>query len=84
MIPVNSRDAYIVDIEKEKFKDYYLREIRYLRSPAIVQEIIRKIDNMYTIMNDSKNKDYNFFNNLCCNFKLLEDKCKEWLQRHNK
>lgn len=31
MIPVNEKDSFIVDVEKSKYKDYFNKEIAYLR-----------------------------------------------------
>ena len=33
---------------------------------------------LFDIYNNPKHKDYNFFHALCCNFPLLEEKCKLW------
>ena len=78
MIPVNIEDAKMVAIEKEQYRDYYNKEISYLRTPKLEEEIIRKISTMYQILEDEENLDYEFFQKVCCNFKLLEEKCKEW------
>ena len=78
MIPVNSKDAYIANINNSKYKDYYLSEIRYLRSKKVEEEIINKINNIFNVLKDEKNYDYLFFKQLCCDFELLEQKCKEY------
>ena len=78
MIPVNEKDSLVVDIEKEKFKTYFNSEIQYLRKKKVKNELIKKVENVFNILNDDKHKDYIFFRKLCCDFNLLETKCKEW------
>ncbi len=78
MIPVNEKDSFIVDVEKSKYKDYFNKEIAYLRKQSVIQEILRKVDNIFKVLENSNNPDYNFFKKLCCDFKLLEEKCVEY------
>lgn len=81
MIPVNEKDVHIVDIKKEKFKDYYDAEIAYLRTDDVVNEIIYKVNNAFDIISKNKkvnSKKYNFFQKVCCDYPLLEEKCKEY------
>lgn len=33
---------------------------------------------MFKVLNDEKHYDYLFFKQVCCDFKLLEEKCKEY------
>ena len=78
MIPVNLNDCTMVNINKEKYKNYFLKEIQYLRKPNIIAEILRKTEDIYNVVKDPAHKDFSFFNKICCNFPLLEGKCKEW------
>lgn len=78
MIPVGKNDAILVNIEKSKYKDYFNREIRYLRKEKVIEEILRKVDNIFKVLENPKNIDYGFFRELCCDFKLLEEKCVEY------
>lgn len=78
MIPVNECDSVIVDINNEKYKEYYNKEILYLRKNNVEQEIIKKINKMYEILGDENNRDYSFFKKICCNFPLLVEKCIEY------
>ena len=78
MIPVNLNDCIMVNINKEKYKNYFLKEIQYLRNPNIIAEILRKTEDIYNVIKDPTHKDFSFFNKICCNFPLLEEKCKEW------
>lgn len=79
MIPVNEIDSSIVNINESKYKDYYNAEIEYLRNEKVLEEILRKTENIFEVLKDKNNPDYYFFKNLCCNFSLLEEKCKEWI-----
>ena len=78
MIPVNIKYAYIADVNNAKYKEYYMNEIRYLRSENVQKEIIKKVNNIFKVLNDQKHCDYLFFKQVCCDFKLLEQKCKEY------
>jgi protein AbiQ len=78
MIPVNTKDANIADIMKSQYKTYYMNEIRYLHSQKVKNEIIDKINNIFKVLQDKQHIDYLFFRKLCCDFKLLEEKCKEY------
>lgn len=78
MIPVNIEDAYIVNIDNSKYKTYYMNEIRYLHNKKVKEEIIRKINYIFYVLNNKKHYDYEFFKKVCCNFKMLEEKCIEY------
>lgn len=78
MIPVNEKDSYIVDINNSKYKDYFNKEIAYLRKENVIEEILRKVDNIFKVLENPNNSDYDFFQKLCCNFELLEKKCIEY------
>lgn len=82
MIPVNIEDAYIVDIMNSKYKTYYMNEIRYLRSKKVENEIVSKVTHIFQTLEDKQHYDYLFFKRLCCNFALLEEKCKEYHQKN--
>lgn len=82
MIPVNIEDAYIANIMNSKYKTYYMNEIRYLHSIKVKNEIINKINYIFQVLQDEKHYDYLFFKKLCCNFNLLEKKCKEYRLKH--
>ena len=40
--------------------------------------MLRKINNIFDVLNDKKHNDYLFFKKLCCDFKILEVKCVEY------
>lgn len=72
MIPVDLRYCNLVNIEKEKYKDYLISEYTYLRKKEVIKEILLKVSNVYDIVKHDKD---DFFKSFCCDFKLLEDKC---------
>ena len=78
MIPVSIKDTKLVDVSKSKYKDYYENEISYLRSKKVKEELLRKINNMFYVLNHKEHRDFKFFKNICCDFKLLEEKCKKY------
>lgn len=78
MIPVNIKDVQIANVNNSKYKTYYMVEIRYLRSKNIQKEIIKKVDNIFKVLENEKHSDYLFFKEICCDFKLLEQKCREY------
>ena len=82
MIPVKMETACIVEIEKEVYKDYYNKEISYLRTVRAQSEILKKITNMYQVLENEDSGDYAFFKKLCCDFKLLEEKCRKWKEKN--
>ena len=75
MIPVNEKDAIVVDIKNSKYKDYFNREIIYLRKEKVIKELLRKVDNIFKVLENPSSIDYIFFKRLCCDFKMLEEKC---------
>ena len=78
MIPVKEKYSYIVDINKSKYRDYFNKEIAYLRKERIIQEVLKKSENIFNVLQNPDNNDYEFFKILCCNFKLLEEKCNKY------
>lgn len=78
MIPVNIKDTHIVDVNNSKYKTYYINEIRYLHNEKVKEELIRKLNYIFNVLENEKHYDYNFFKEVCCNFKLLEEKCLKY------
>ena len=78
MIPVNEKQAYIVDINNSKYKDYFNKEIAYLRKKKVIDELLKKVDNIFQVLENKENPDYLFFKQICCDFKLLEKKCLKY------
>lgn len=81
MIPVNIKDAHIVDINNSKYKTYYINEIRYLHNEKVIEELIRKLNYIFNVLENENHYDYDFFKEVCCNFKLLEEKCLEYTKK---
>lgn len=80
MIPVKMKDAHIVDVNNSKYKTYYINEIRYLHNKKVREGLIRKLNYMFDVLEDNNHYDYNFFKEVCCNFKLLEEKCLKYIK----
>ena len=84
MIPVIDDVVHKVDIKNDKSKYYLYRELYFLRKYEVIQEILNKTERVLSILNDETNIDFYFFKAVCCNFKLLEIKSKEWKNINNK
>lgn len=80
MIPVQEKYTMLVDVKNHKQRTYFENELRYLRNSKVIEELIKKINNIFSILSDKNNSDYEFFHKLCCNFKLLEKKCNEYIK----
>lgn len=78
MIPVVKEEAIIVDVKNSIYKDYYNAEIEYLRNKKVQNELIKKIDSIFCVINNKNDSRYEFFNKLCCDYNLLEEKCRKW------
>lgn len=53
----------------------YQKNIRILRSKEVRKEIIKKLNYIFSVLEDKNHFDYTFFKQICCNYKLLEEKC---------
>lgn len=78
MIPITEQCIRLVEIEKEKYVDYLKSEIIYLNNKNVTKEIITKALNMFKVLEDNENIDYNFFKGICCDFEKLEDMYKNY------
>lgn len=78
MIPVNESMLKVVDIDKDKDKDYLRMEQRYFKNDVVIQMLLNKCSNVLDVLHDKSHPDYKFFKKLCGNFKLLEEKCIEY------
>lgn len=81
MIPVSSRNYSIIDLHKETLT---IEEFKYQK--LLIEQLNWLNANYYQVKNKSF-KLYQLYNNgnlpqniklRCCNFKLLEEKCKEY------
>ena len=75
MIPVPNGCFNLVDIPNDRDKDYLNSEYIYLRKEKIKQQVIKKAENVYNSVVEKKD---DFLIEFCCDFKLLEDKCREY------
>lgn len=78
MIPVNDEVIEIVDIAKDKDKYYLYAELEYLKQRKVINTLLMRADNVIKVMSNRSGKDYCFFRKLCCNYSLLEEKCRQW------
>ena len=44
----------------------------------VIQEILKKTENIFNVLENPNHRDYKFFKSLCCDFKLLEEKSLEY------
>lgn len=74
MIPVNIRNLRYIDfnnIEDKKYRNLLIQQNNYIQLNT--DKIREKANKLYQfVINDNKK----FFTYICCNFKLLEEKCK--------
>lgn len=80
MIPINENNIKLVDVEKEKYADYLKSEIIYLNNLKVSKEIIKKTQNMFIVLEDKNNKDYEFYKSICCDFDKLEKIYRKYKQ----
>lgn len=78
MIPVTEEQTKLVEIEKERYSDYLKSEIIYLTNKKVINEIITKASNIFTVLENKKHIDYIFFKSICCDFKILESIYKKY------
>lgn len=78
MIPVNSSVVKEINIRNEKDKYYLYRELYFLRKVKVQEEVLKKAENALRILKNKNNKDFTFFKSICCDYFILEIKCKKW------
>lgn len=83
MIPVKEDNTKLVDVKTHVQGTYFESELRYLRTKKVREELLRKINNIFDVLNDETDTDYKFFKNICCDFKILEKKCEEYYKQKN-
>ena len=86
MIPVP--EEAIKQLEFRNYLDPYnmllVKQYNYINVPENRKRIKEKATKLYSIINnDKENKTTYFYKKLCCNFKLLEEKLKEYYARVN-
>lgn len=80
MIPINDNNIKLVDVEKEKYADYLKSEIIYLNNLKVSKEIIKKAQNMFNVLENKNNKDFEFYRSICCDFNKLEKIYRKYKQ----
>ena len=82
MIPVPLKTKVIkllaYNIQDNKYKDLISAEYRYINSNK--EEIYKRANKMYTAVTKHKN---NFLKTISCNFKLLEEKSLEYIDKES-
>lgn len=82
MIPVPKECLYFIDISKQSYgyKRLLAEQYSYINMPKNKKIIISKAKQLYKIVTsfEEKSKTTNFYKNLSCNFRLLEEKCVEY------
>ena len=79
MIPVPKK--LVQRIEIDPIKDTYLsNEYRYIRKHWI--DITNKSLMIYLERYNEKSRNNKFLKLICCDFKMLEEKCSDWIKTH--
>ena len=79
MIPVNKENLKYVNfdnIKNEKYKNLLIQQNNFIQLNTNV--IKKKAYNIYKFVTEDKKE---FFVGLCCNFKLLEEKCSQFRKK---
>ena len=80
MIPVIKSVIRLVDYRKYnyEYKRLLEKQYNYINIGKNKEEILFKAKRLYEIMiSEKNNKERNFYKSICCNFKLLEEKCNK-------
>ncbi len=75
MIPITEENLVNFDInqENEKYRQILISQYHFCNKH--IKEILEKANTTYNRRIEGKNK---FLNKVCCDFKLLEEKCREY------
>jgi protein AbiQ len=78
MLPVCDEELILMDVDKleEKYKTLVNNQNRFIQK--YTEEIRKQANILYKLVVDKKDK---FLSKICCNFKLLEIKCKEYKKK---
>ena len=79
MIPVPENLATKITIDPMK-DTYLMNEYRYIRKHWV--EINNKSIMIYLQRYDQKSRNHKFLQSICCDFRLLEEKCDEWIKNN--
>ncbi len=81
MIPVNKENLKYIDfnnIKDKKYKNLLIQQNNFIQINT--NKIREKAEKLYKFVTIDKKE---FFVNLCCDFKMLEKKCKEYKRKFN-
>lgn len=81
MIPIPKKEINKISIYGKgiKYQLLLIKQYNYINQPENAQLIKDKAKKLYDIIiNDNKNKKSLFYKKICCNFKVLEEKCLEF------
>lgn len=84
MIPVPEESICLLDIKSKSYgyKRLLSEQYSYINKPENKTKIIEKAEKIYNVVsNNSKSKMAKFYKELSCNFKLLEEKSKEYKKK---
>ena len=82
MIPVPEECVYLLDTKEKSYgyRRLLSEQYSYINITANKEKIMEKAEKLYHIVtNPSKSKMSKFYAGLSCDFKLLEEKAKEYL-----
>ncbi len=85
MIPVPQEKVYLLDIKNRSYgyKRLLSEQYSYINIPKNKEKIIEKATKIYSIVTkNNKNRMTEFYKGLSCNFKLLEQKCLEYINNN--
>ena len=78
MIPVPQQNVHLLDM---KYKRLLSEQYSYINIPKNRDKIVQKAEKIYNIVTkNGKSKMTKFYKDLSCDFKLLEQKCLEYLK----
>lgn len=80
MIPVPRECAKRIEIDPVK-DTYLMNEYRYIRKHWV--DITNKSLSIYLERYDEKSRNHSFLQSICCDFKMLEEKCDKWITAIN-
>lgn len=87
MIPVPEEKIFLLDVKNEnyQYRRLLLEQYYYINISENRNKILMQARKIYEIVTDNKNKTrmYEFYRNLSCDFKLLEKKCSEYIEKMN-
>lgn len=85
MIPVPQECVYLLDIKNKSYgyKRLLSEQYSYINQPLNKEKIIEKAEKIYSLVikKNTKSKTALFYKTISCNFKLLEEKCREYSKK---